>query len=118
MPAMFKKLSSSLWLGRARWRKLLRCGEILPQPIPSNPLTKRCLGGNLVSLGRSQKAAPCSIQAAEERELKLLKRIRREVRPSMDRGGSRGAAHNRGSRGLVTVLSSAQAFSVSSGARR
>ena len=35
-----------------------------------------------MSLGRSQKAAPCSIQAAEERELKLLKRIRREVRPS------------------------------------
>ena len=57
-----------------------------------------------MSLGRSQKAAPCSIQAAEERELKLLKRIRREVRPSMDRGGSRGAAHNRGSRGLVTCL--------------
>ena len=54
-----------------------------------------------MSLGRSQKAAPCSIQAAEERELKLLKRIRREVRPSMDRGGSRGAAHNRGSRGWL-----------------
>ena len=93
-------------------------GKPYRNPYPDNPLTKRCLGGNLVSLGRSQKAAPCSIQAAEQRELKLLKRIRREVRPSMDRGGSRGAAHNRGSRGLVTVLSSAEAFSVSSGGRR
>ena len=70
------------------------------------------------SLDRVELAALLDLEAAEARELKLLKRIRREVRPSMDRGGSRGAAHNRGSRGLVTVLSSAEAFSVSSGGRR
>ena len=56
MPAIFKKLSSPM----AGARQVAKVAQVRGNPTathtPDNPLTKRCLGGNLVSLGRSQKA--------------------------------------------------------------
>ena len=54
MPAIFKKLSSPM----AGARQVAKVAQVRGNPTathtPDNPLTKRCLGGNLVSLGRSQ----------------------------------------------------------------
>ena len=50
MPAIFKKLSSPI----AGARQVAKVAQVRGNPTathtPDNPLTKRCLGGNLVSL--------------------------------------------------------------------